>query len=64
MEGLVDPRLFESRTGFLVGVALLVLLFAAIAAWALSEELARRRERAAERAAGSVEEKEQSGRAA
>jgi len=64
MEGLVDPRIFESRTGFLLGVALLVVLFAAIVVGAGRNELARRKQRASERAAGSAQDKEQTRRAA
>ncbi len=69
MEGLVDPRVFESRTGLLVGVALLaVFLIAAVVGYA-AEAVARRTRRAVEaerdeRAPVDNEETEQTRKAA
>lgn len=64
MEGLVDPRVFESRTGFLVGVALLAVLAIAIVAGYVAEAFARRKRRESERAAAGVEETEKTRKAA
>lgn len=64
MEGLVDPRVFESRTGFVVGVALLAVLAIAIVAGYVAEAVARRKRRGSKRAAADVEETEQTRRAA
>ena len=64
MESLVDPSLFESRIGFLVGVALLAVLFGAILVGFVAEELAGRKQRVEVRAAKAEGEKEQTRRAA
>ncbi len=64
MEGLVDPRVFESRAGFLVGVALLAVFLIAIAVGYVAEAAAKRRKRGAERASVAEEEKEQTRTAA
>ena len=64
MEYLVDPGVFESRIGVLVGVALLAVLFAAILVGYASEKITRRNQRAAERTAGADVEDKQTRRAA
>ncbi len=64
MEGLVDPRVFESRAGFLVGVALLAVFLIVIAAEYVAEAAAKRRQRGAERGAVAEEDKEQTRKAA
>ena len=64
MEGLADPRVFESRAGFLVGVALLAVFFIVMAAEYVAEAAAKRRHRVAERGALAEEDKEQTRKAA
>ncbi len=64
MEGLVDPRVFETRAGLLVGIALLAVLLIAILAGYVAEAAAKRRERGAERASVVEAEKEPTRKAA
>lgn len=58
MEGLVDPRVFESRAGFLVGIALLAVLATAIVVGYIAEAVAKRKRRDAERASLAEAEEE------
>lgn len=64
MEGLVDPRVFESRAGFLAGVALLAVLLVAVVAGYVAGAVAKRKRRDAERAAVEEGETEQTRKAA
>ncbi len=64
MEGLVDPRVFESRGGLLVGIVLLAVFLIAVVVGSLADTAAKRRQRGAERASVAEEEKEQTRRAA
>ncbi len=64
MEGLVDPRVFESRAGLLVGVALLAVFLVAIAVGYVAGAVAKMRARGAEGASVAEEEKEQTRTAA
>lgn len=64
MEGLVDPRVFESRAGLLVGIAFLAVFLVAIVVGYAAEAAAKRRQHGAERASVAEEEKEPTGKAA
>ena len=64
MESLVDPRVFESRAGLLVGVALLAVLVIAIVVGYIAEGVAKRRLHDAERAAADEGATEQTRKAA
>ncbi len=64
MEGLVDPRVFETHAGFVVGVALLAVLLIAIAVGYVAEAVAKRSRRGAEHPAGEEGETEQTRKAA
>jgi len=64
MEGLVDPRVFESRAGLLVGIALLAVFLVAIVVGYAAEAAARRRQRGTERASVADAGKEQIKKAA
>ncbi len=64
MEGLVDPRIFETRAGLLVGIALLAVLVIAFAVGYAAEAAAKRRQRGAGRASVADEEQEPTRKAA
>ncbi len=64
MEGLVDPRVFETRAGLLVGIALLAVFLVAIAVGYVAGAAAKRRERGAERASLGEGENERTRKAA
>ncbi len=64
MEGLVDPRVFETRAGLLVGIALLAVLLIAIAIGFATGAASKRRRRGAERASAAEGEQEPTRKAA
>lgn len=64
MEGLVDPRVFETHGGLLVGIALLAVLLVAIVVGYAAEAAAKRGQRGAERASVAEAEKEPTRKAA
>ncbi len=64
MEGLVDPRVFETRAGLMVGIALLAVFLVAIAIGLATEAAAKRRRRGAERASAAEGQKEPTRKAA
>ena len=64
MESLVDPRVFETRAGLVVGVARLAALLIAVAAGYVAEAAAKRSRGGAEHAAAEEAETEQTRKAA
>ncbi len=64
MEGLVDPRVFETRAGLMVGVALLVVFLIAVVFGLASDAAAKRRQRGEKRASVADDEQEPTRKAA